>query len=206
MINIDIQKTFKILKEKVEDDYINTYNNQERDEDGNWSYPSASSSITNVLEMYFEDVPEEEQDEEFFATYNKLEDMLEKQVDDEYLHNLVAAIKENYRGLSGEISNIFETIAKEKADNKDQLIDNKIKELINPYINMNYLEPTALKSDLEHKGFELDWFENEDITGYRITYLSTGECDYFLVKNSLELEKGKAITRISDIIRGIKGR
>ncbi|OOM17199.1 hypothetical protein CLSAB_19190 [Clostridium saccharobutylicum] len=115
--------------------------------------------------------------------------------------------KGEFKGeLSEKIFNVFETIAKGIADNKEQIIEAKIKELISPYINTNYFEPTALKGDLERKGFKLDYFENEDITGYGITYLPTGECNCFLVKHSLELEGSKAIIKISDIIRGIKDK
>jgi DNA segregation ATPase FtsK/SpoIIIE-like protein len=90
----DIEKLAKDLKEKAEKIYIDWCNHPERDEEGEWINPSLSASITLVLDEYFE----ENEDDEL---YNKIEEILESSLDARSIHESMAELKENYRGLSG---------------------------------------------------------------------------------------------------------
>lgn len=90
---IDIEKVAEELKEKAENKYIDWCNNPERDEDGEWIKPSLSVAITLVLDEYFEEIEDDE-------LYNKIEDMLENSLDERAIHESMAELKENYRGLT----------------------------------------------------------------------------------------------------------
>lgn len=96
---------------------------------------------------------------------------------------------------------------KEVLEKQSNSIEEKIKELIKPYIDIGFFVPASIKVDLELKGYKLESFACNDVTEYRITYIPSGKYDYFTKKDG-EIVKGEEFkfsinTYISDIIRGI---
>jgi hypothetical protein len=100
-------------------------------------------------------------------------------------------------------------LIKKASEQQINLIEEKIKELIKPYINTNYYNAIAIKGDLERKGYKLGCFTENNISEYRITYMPSGKYDYFIMKDGEMENHGfnfSIKTYISDIVRGIEGK
>lgn len=93
------------------------------------------------------------------------------------------------------------------------LIENKIKELIKPFIDVYYYEFKPYQNYkmveiLEDQGYKFGCLEDDYYSTYYIKNKTTKEIDYFSIKKNTEIElednNYKATTYISDIVRGIK--
>jgi len=87
-------------------------------------------------------------------------------------------------------------------DNRDNVIENKIKELISPYIDVTATEHELMEL-IEKSNYKLDNTFHRDYEEYSIIDKTTDKKDYFIAKYNVDLENYQSWVNISDIIRGI---
>ena len=87
-------------------------------------------------------------------------------------------------------------------DNRDNVIENKIKELISPYIDVTATEHELMEL-IEKSNYKFDNTFHRDYEEYSIIDKTTDKKDYFIAKYNVDLENYQSWVNISDIIRGI---
>ena len=92
-------------------------------------------------------------------------------------------------------------------ENRENLIENKIKELIKPYVDIENLNMLEIATILAGEDLELKHISHKECEEYCICKQITKmieQRDYFTVKYNVDLEKCESWITISDIVRGIK--
>jgi len=101
----------------------------------------------------------------------------------------------------------LKALVNETLNNETNMIEDKLKELIGPYVSIELIENKQtfqIRDILKDKGYILT--VNSDMAGkdeYCICEHLTGNKDYFIVESNVDLKEYKAWISISDIIRGI---
>lgn len=95
-------------------------------------------------------------------------------------------------------------------ESRQDLIEDKIKELISPYVDIKFIENKTsyeIRDILKEKGYILTASRDiENVEEYCICEHLTGNRDYFTITHNIDLEKSEAWITISDIIRGIANK
>lgn len=106
------------------------------------------------------------------------------------------------------INNPFETMINDIVNQEKDLIENKIKELIKPYVDLEGSNMLEIAEELAFKNLELKCITNGLSERYQLTNNKTREKDYFVINQTIiekeENKEYKISSYISDIIRGIK--
>jgi hypothetical protein len=118
------------------------------------------------------------------------------------INNLDDFISDKDR-INNKTFKLSERLVNQILENRLKMIEDRIKELISPYVDVETLNMLEIASELAFKDLELKCLYCGDCDEYNIIEKATGKKDYFTVKNNVDLESVVAQLYISDITRGI---